>query len=97
MIQTLCEPDRAISTPHVPVSAPVLPLRVRDVMSVSPVTILPSLSVRGPPSCNSVRSGISLSGTAAWSGWSAIGTSIWSSPHQPRALPCGRSGTCSTS
>ena len=31
MIQTLREPDRAISTPHVPVSAPVLPLRVHDV------------------------------------------------------------------
>ena len=31
MIQTLCEPDSAISTPRVPVSAPVLPLRVRDV------------------------------------------------------------------
>jgi CBS domain-containing protein len=45
MIQTLCEPDRAISTPHIPVSVQVLPLRVRDVMSVSPVTILPSLSV----------------------------------------------------
>src|SRR5262245_1048827 len=45
MIQTRCEPDRAINTPHVPVSAQVLPLRVRDVMSVSPVTILPSLSV----------------------------------------------------
>ena len=45
MIQTLCEPDRAISTPHVPVSAQVLPLRVRDVMSVSPVTIPPNLSV----------------------------------------------------
>ena len=45
MIQTRCEPERAISTPHVPVSAPVLPLRVRDVMSVSPATIPPSLSV----------------------------------------------------
>src|SRR5215468_5197300 len=45
MIQTLCEPDSAVSTPHVPVSVPVLPLRVRDLMSVPPVTILPSLSV----------------------------------------------------
>ena len=45
MIQTLCEPDSAISAPHVPVSAPVLPLRVRDVMSVSPATIPRSLSV----------------------------------------------------
>src|SRR5262245_45722480 len=45
MIQTLCEPDRAISTPHVPVLAQGLPFRVRDVMSVSPVTIPPSLSV----------------------------------------------------
>jgi acetoin utilization protein AcuB len=45
MIQTRCEPDSAISTTHFPVSAQVLPLRVRDVMSVSPVTILPSLSV----------------------------------------------------
>ena len=70
MIQTRCEPERAISTPHVPVSAPVLPLRVRDVMSVSPVTIPPSLSVTRPiPSCTSVRSGISRScRTAAWSG-----------------------------
>src|SRR5262245_9913408 len=45
MIQTLYEPDRAVKIPHVPVSAQVVPLRVRDVMSVSPVTILPSLSV----------------------------------------------------
>jgi len=45
MIQTRCEPDRASGTPHVPVSAQGAPLRVRDVMSVSPVTIPPSLSV----------------------------------------------------
>ena len=45
MIQTRCEPERAISTLHVPVAAQVLPLRVRDVMSMSPVTIPPSLSV----------------------------------------------------
>ena len=46
MIQTLCEPDGAVSTPSAPVAAQVLPLRVRDVMSISPVTIPPSLSVQ---------------------------------------------------
>ncbi len=45
MLQTLCEPDRAVSMLHAPVSEQVFPLRVRDVMSVSPVTIPPSLSV----------------------------------------------------
>ena len=45
MIQTLYEPDSAVSTLRTPVSAQVLPLRVRDVMSVSPVTIPPSMSV----------------------------------------------------
>ena len=45
MIQTLCEPESAISTPRAPISEPAFPLRVRDVMSVSPVTIPPSLSV----------------------------------------------------
>jgi acetoin utilization protein AcuB len=45
MIQTLCEPDSAVSTLRAPVSAQVLPLRVRDVMSMSPVTIPPSMSV----------------------------------------------------
>jgi CBS domain-containing protein len=45
MLPTLCEPDSANSTLLTPVSAQVLPLRVRDVMSVSPVTIPPSLSV----------------------------------------------------
>ena len=45
MIQALCELDSAISTPHAPVSEQVLPLRVRDVMSMSPMTISPSLSV----------------------------------------------------
>jgi len=45
MIQTLCELDSAVSMPRAPVSEQVLPLRVRDVMSVSPVTIPPSMSV----------------------------------------------------
>jgi len=45
MLQTLCEPDRAVSMLHAPVSEQVFPLRVRDVMSMSPVTIPPSLSV----------------------------------------------------
>ena len=46
MIQTLCEPDSAVSTPRAPVDAQMSPLRVRDVMSVYPVTIPPSLSVQ---------------------------------------------------
>ena len=46
MIQTLYEPDSAVSTPRIPVAAQVSPLRVRDVMSVAPVTIPPSLSVQ---------------------------------------------------
>ena len=45
MIQTLYESDSNVSTLRTPVSAQVQPLRVRDVMSVSPVTIPPSLSV----------------------------------------------------
>src|SRR2546422_640549 len=45
MIQTLYAPDSAVSTLRAPVSEQVLPLRVRDVMSVSPVTIPPSMSV----------------------------------------------------
>lgn len=45
MIHTLYEPDSAVRTSCVPVSEQALPLRVRDVMSVSPVTIPPSLSV----------------------------------------------------
>jgi len=45
MIQTLYAPDSAVSTLCAPVSEQVLPLRVRDVMSVSPVTIPPSMSV----------------------------------------------------
>ena len=45
MIQTLYEPDSPVSTLRAPVSAQVQPLRVRDVMSASPVTIPPSLSV----------------------------------------------------
>ncbi len=39
------EPDSASSTRHAPVSAQGLLLRVRDVMSMSPVTIPASLSV----------------------------------------------------
>jgi len=45
MIQTLYAPDSAVSTLRAPVSEQVLPLRVRDVMSMSPVTIPPSMSV----------------------------------------------------
>jgi acetoin utilization protein AcuB len=45
MIQTLYEPDSAVSTLRASISTQVLPLRVRDVMSMSPVTIPPSLSV----------------------------------------------------
>src|SRR5262245_18347809 len=46
MISTLYEQEDTISTQRAPVAAQVLPLRVRDVMSVSPVTIPPSLSVQ---------------------------------------------------
>ena len=46
MIQALCKRDSAVSTPRAPVAAQVLPLRVREVMSVSPVTIPPSRSVQ---------------------------------------------------
>ena len=45
MLPTRCEPDSANSTLRTPVSAQGLPLRVRDMMSVSIVTIPPSLSV----------------------------------------------------
>src|SRR5262249_44331518 len=45
MLPTRCEPDSANSTLRTPVAAQGLPLRVRDVMSVSIVTIPPSLSV----------------------------------------------------
>jgi len=45
MMHTLYESDSAVKTSHVPVSEQALPLRVRDVMSVAPVTIPPSLSV----------------------------------------------------
>ena len=45
MIQTLYAPDSTVRTLRAPVSAQVQPLRVRDVMSVAPVTIPPSMSV----------------------------------------------------
>ena len=45
MLQTLYEPDSTVSTLRAPVSEQVQPLRVCDVMSVSPVTIPPSMSV----------------------------------------------------
>lgn len=45
MLQTLYEPDSTVSTLRAPVSEQVQPLRVRDVMSGSPVTIPPSMSV----------------------------------------------------
>jgi acetoin utilization protein AcuB len=45
MLQTLYEPESTVSTLRAPVSEQVQPLRVRDVMSVSPVTIPPSMSV----------------------------------------------------
>ena len=46
MIQALCGLDSAVSTPRAPVAAQVLPLRVREGMSVAPVTIPPSRSVQ---------------------------------------------------
>jgi len=45
MLQTLYEPESTVSTLRAPVSEQVQPLRVRDVMSGSPVTIPPSMSV----------------------------------------------------
>ena len=45
MIHTLCEPYNTLSTPRTLVSEQRQPLRVGDIMSVSPVTIAPSTSV----------------------------------------------------
>ncbi len=45
MIHTLCEPHSPRSTQRTLVSEPRQPLRVGDIMSVSPVTIAPSTSV----------------------------------------------------
>ena len=45
MIHTLCEPSSTRSTQRTLVSEPRQPLRVGDIMSVSPVTITPSTSV----------------------------------------------------
>ena len=45
MMPIRCEPDSSSNTRHAPLSAQGLPLQVRDVMSASPVTIPPSLSV----------------------------------------------------
>ena len=45
MIHTLCEPYSPRSTQRTLVSEPRQPLRVGDIMSVSPVTIAPSTSV----------------------------------------------------
>jgi acetoin utilization protein AcuB len=45
VIQTLCEPHSTLSTQRPPVSEERHPLRVGDIMSVSPVTIAPSTSV----------------------------------------------------
>ena len=45
MIHTLCEPHSTLSTQRPLVSEQRQPLRVGDIMSVSPVTIAPSTSV----------------------------------------------------
>ena len=45
MIHTLCEPYNTLSTPQALVSERRQPLRVGDVLSVSPMTIPPSMSV----------------------------------------------------
>ena len=45
MIHTLCEPSSTLSTQRALVSEPRQPLRVGDIMSVSPVTITPTMSV----------------------------------------------------
>ncbi len=45
MIHTLCEPHSTLSTQRTLVSEQRQPLRVGDIMSVSPVTIAPSTSV----------------------------------------------------
>ena len=45
MLQTLYEPESTVSTLRAPVSEQIQPLRVRDVMTWSPVTIPPSMSV----------------------------------------------------
>jgi acetoin utilization protein AcuB len=45
MIHTLCEPHSTLSMQQTLVSKPRQPLRVGDIMSVSPVTITPSTSV----------------------------------------------------
>jgi acetoin utilization protein AcuB len=45
VIHTLCEPYNTLSTPRTLVSEQRQPLRVGDIMSVSPVTIAPSTSV----------------------------------------------------
>jgi acetoin utilization protein AcuB len=45
MIHTLCEPHTTLSTQQTLVSEQRQPLRVGDIMSVSPVTITPSISV----------------------------------------------------
>ena len=46
MIHTLCEPSRTLSIQRILVSEQKQPLRVGDIMSVSPVTIAPSTSVQ---------------------------------------------------
>ena len=46
MIHTLCEPYSTLSTQRSLVSEQEQPLRVGDIMSVSPVTIAPSSSVQ---------------------------------------------------
>ena len=46
MIHTLCEPYNTLSTQQALVSERRQPLRVGDIMSVSPVTITPSTSVQ---------------------------------------------------
>lgn len=45
MIHTLCEPHSTLSTQHSLVAEQRQPLRVGDIMSVSPVTVAPSTSV----------------------------------------------------
>ena len=46
MIHTLCEPYNTLSTQQALVSEPRQPLRVGDIMAISPVTIAPSTSVQ---------------------------------------------------
>jgi acetoin utilization protein AcuB len=55
VIHTLCEPYNTLSTPQALVSERRQPLRVGDIMSVSPVTITPSTSVQAAQALMQLR------------------------------------------